>query len=160
MSEQLRVEQLIVLVGTCIADGETWVVDDQAFMQFLFERGPEHSRILNASNYSIDGYVSFTAAVLDGSLSVRLEDLQRAINEHFACWDEEAGTFDTTVCSGVADTYAFVTANGITPDSFGPNVFDGERPSNYDEWRCKFHHSNQVSVEGVKTSTTKKPWLL
>ena len=160
MSEQLNVEQLIVLVGSSLADGETWVVDDAAFVDFLFERAPEHGRIMNPSNYSIDGYVSFTNTVLDGSLPVRLEELQVAINERFACWDAESECFDTTICSGVSDVYAFVNANALNASSFGPHVFSREAPQNYNEWLTGASHSAQPSVEKVKSSTTKKPWLL
>lgn len=155
-------DELIVLVATCVADGETWVVPDKQFLKILFECAPESGRILNPANYEIYGYSSFTTAVAEGELPVRLEELQKSINTNFACWDEEARCFDTSICSGVADTYAFVNANAVTYSAFGDNVFASEMPADYDKWVAERTGCGEVAkpVAKVESSTERKPWLL
>lgn len=167
MDEEMSLDDLVVLVGTSIADGESCVVPDTEFLKLMFERAPERERLFNPNNFNVEGYASFTQALSAGDFGVRLEDIQKGINERWACWDDDAGCFDTSQCPGVIDSYAFVNANSLLPAAFGRDVFENEEPADTDRLYAMDRERCSASWErtGAKalsadSSTERKPWLL
>lgn len=128
-------------------------------MEILFEPAPESSRILNPSNYNIDGYPTFTDAVSNGHMSVRLEELQKIINDRWACWDPDERRFNTEGVYGVIDTYAFVNANCLTREAFGSEPFLNDLPTDWMKW-LKADEPVATPVVSPQSSTERKPWLL
>ncbi|MNC23758.1 hypothetical protein D3C75_717930 [compost metagenome] len=100
---------------------------------------------------------------MDGEFGVRLEDIQKGINDRWACWDEDSGCFDTTQCPGVIDTYAFVGANSLNRSAFELQPFENEPPEDFASLFliANDHKPVPAKVEAnAKASTERKPWLL
>lgn len=161
---KMDIEELIVLVGTCVATGETYVVPDDKFLRMMFKQAPEQGRMFNPGNFSVDGYLSFTQALLNGEFGTRIEDIQKGLNERWACWDEEHRCFDTSQCPGVIDSYAFVNANSLNRTAFESNPFELEVPNDIATLYLKNDDHRPtpeaVAVKKVEVSTQRKPWLL
>lgn len=156
---RMEIAELIVLVGTSIADGESYVVPETEFLKILFDPAPESSRILNPSRCNIDGYPTFTDAVVNDHLSVRLEELQKIINDRWACWDPDNQRFNTEGVHGVIDTYAFVNANCLTREAFGSEPFLNDLPTDWLAWLALLE-KEKAPVTSPQSSTERKPWLL